>query len=71
MPKYWFYTHVIVALNDIIDSQLEFEWQSKEYMNRNEKRTCTVSRSRVGKSYGNSPQAGSDHRRSPEIFIGA
>lgn len=43
----------------------------KGWMNRNEKRKYTVNRSRVGKSYGISPQAGSDHRRSPEIFIGA
>ena len=43
----------------------------KGWMNRNEKRTCIINRSRMGKSYGISPQARSDHRRSPEIFIGS
>jgi hypothetical protein len=42
----------------------------KGWMNRNEKRTCTVNGSRMGKSYGSSSQTGADHRRSPEIFIG-
>ncbi|MGV4968513.1 hypothetical protein ACVB78_23150, partial [Priestia aryabhattai] len=42
----------------------------KGWMNRNEKRTCTVNRSRVGKSYGSSSHAGADRRRSPEVFIG-
>lgn len=42
----------------------------KGWMNRNEKRTCTVNRSRVGKSYGSSSHAGADYRRSPEVFVG-